>query len=72
MGSRKQFASWKDLRLSSSTRESDIKKKYMQPFLKTLIGQREISFYILPAPVGRGFLSISEKLMVYKNIALDP
>ena len=44
----------------------------MQPFLKTLIGQREISFYILPAPVGRGFLSISEKLMVYKNITLDP
>ena len=68
---RERFRSWKNIKLSKSTREKDINKKYMQPFIETLIGQGEISFYILPAPVGRGLLTISEKLMVYKNMVHD-
>lgn len=69
---KEKFASWKNIQITKSTRESDVKKKFEQPFLKAAIGQRGIEFYILPTPTGRSRIGLKmhDKQTVYKNVLL--
>jgi G:T/U-mismatch repair DNA glycosylase len=67
-----ELARWKNIQIAEATRESDIRKKFEQPFLKALIGLRETKFYILPTPTGRSRIGLKmhDKQTVYKNVLI--
>lgn len=65
-----KFSEWKNIKISDSSREAMIDKKFKHPFLGLNIRGRELDFYLLPSPTGRSRmgLKISDKKDIYKKV----